>query len=161
MQIDLIPLKNNIIKEISIHEKVTFTKDDLKNTDLIDLKDVWVEGFFSKNAVENIELQLSIKGVMILPCSVTLKETEYPFEVKISDILDNLLEEIGQIEKKVENTIDILPIIWENILMEIPMKVVSKDAKFEKQQGDGWKLITEEETKKVINPAFDKLKDLL
>lgn len=160
MQIDLIPLKNNLIKEISIHEKLPFTKENLKNTDLIDLKDVWIDGFLSKNALENIEMQLSIKGIMILPCSVTLKETEYSFETKINDTLDNLLEEIGQIEKKVENTIDIFPIIWENILMEIPMKVVSEDAKYEKKQGDGWKLITEEE-KEVINPAFDKLKDLL
>ena len=27
------------------------------------------------------------------------------------------------------NTLDIFPIIWENILMEIPMKVVSEKAK--------------------------------
>ena len=104
---------------------------------------------------------MSISGIMVLPCSITLKETDYPFESKISDTLVNLFEEIGDFEKKIENTIDILPIIWENILMEIPMKVVSENAKFEKQEGNGWKLITEEEENEVINPEFEKLKDLL
>lgn len=161
MNIDLLPLKNGIVKEISIHEKPHFLEEMLEKTDLIALKDVQVDGLFTKNAIEEIECVLSISGIMVLPCSITLKETDYPFESKISDTLVNLFEEIGDFEKKVENTIDILPIIWENILMEIPMKVVSENAKFEKQEGNGWKLITEEEENEVINPEFEKLKDLL
>ena len=61
--------------------------------------------------------------------------------------------------KKSENTIDIFPIIWENILMEIPIKVTSPDADKE-LSGDGWKFVTNDEGLKVSN-AFDKLKDLL
>lgn len=143
-----------------MHEAVSFPKEMLKNTELISLKNVHVDGFFIKNAIEEIECKLTISGIMVLPCSITLKETDYPFETKINDTLTHLLEEIGDFEKKVENTIDILPIIWENILMEIPMKVVSENASFEKQEGDGWKLITDDE-EKVMNPAFEKLKDLL
>lgn len=161
MNIDLLPLKNDIVKEIAVHEQPLFTKEMLENTDLLALKNVQVDGFLTKNVVNEIECTLSIRGVMVLPCSITLKETDYPFVCEISDTLINLFEEIGIFEKKVENTIDILPIIWENILMEIPMKVVSENAKFEKQEGDGWKLITEEEEKEVINPEFEKLKDLL
>ena len=61
--------------------------------------------------------------------------------------------------KKNEKTIDILPIIWENILMEIPMKVISPKAKDMKTKGDGWELITD--SKEKGNNSLAKLKDLL
>lgn len=160
MFVDLLPLQNGIVKEIPIRENLYFTKEKLSGTELLDLQDVEVEGFLEKNAAEQIECHLLVRGVMVLPCSITLKATKYPFETGIQDTLTNLWEEMGFFEKKVENTIDILPIIWENILMEIPMKVVSEDATLEKKQGDGWQLITEEDTE-VIHSAFEKLKDLL
>ena len=59
----------------------------------------------------------------------------------------NILEEIGENVKNNQNTIDILPIIWENILMEIPMRVVSEEARNSdiNMSADGWKFVTEEE----------------
>ena len=69
------------------------------------------------------------------------------------------MEEIDENHKKIENSIDILPIIWENILMEIPMKVTSPDAYSVKAEGEGWKFVTDEMDTK--NPALEKLKDLL
>ena len=72
---------------------------------------------------------------------------------------DELLKEINETLKKNQNTIDILPIIWENILMEIPIRVVGDKNQNLQMEGDGWKLITEEEKK--LNPELQKLKDLL
>ena len=97
---------------------------------------------------------------MYLSCAITLKKTPYPFEIKIEGNIEELLNEIGEIDKKVENTIDIFPIIWENIVMEIPTRIVSPDAKLEKQEGEGWKVITEN-NQTGTNPEFEKLKDLL
>ena len=45
--------------------------------------------------------------------------------------------------------------------MEIPMKVVSEDAANYKIEGNGWKLITEDDVHEEINPELAKLKDLL
>ena len=98
---------------------------------------------------------------MILPCSMTLKPVDYEFNIKVEGIMEELFEEIGEIVKNNQNTIDILPIIWENILMEIPMKVVSEEAKDVRMEGNGWKLITEKEEGEEINPELAKLKDLL
>ena len=44
--------------------------------------------------------------------------------------------------------------------MEIPIKVVNDDVSSMKIEGDGWKFITDEETKEVVNSEFEKLKDL-
>ena len=78
---------------------------------------------------------------MYLPCAITLNKTRYPFELNINGAVDELIENA----RNFTNTLDIFPIIWENILMEIPMRVVSESAHDVKLSGDGWKLITDED----------------
>ena len=111
--------------------------------------------------MNNYYLNLHVSGNMILPCAVTLKDVTYPFECQIDGEIDEIMQEIDEFYKKIENSLDIFPIIWENILMEIPMKVVSKDAANYKIEGNGWKLITEDDVHEEINPELAKLKDLL
>jgi len=158
MNIDLLRLKNNVDKVIEIKETLTFTKEQLENTDLLDLKDVLVDGELTKDSMDDINLYLNVSGTMYLPCAITLESVEHKFSFTIDDKLENVLEEVKN-DKKIENTIDILPIIWENILMEIPMRVVSPNAKPEKLKGDGWQFVTE--PRDNVNPELEKLKDLL
>ena len=158
MNIDLLRLKNNVDKIIEINENLVFQKDQLENTELLDLKDVKATGELKKDSMDDITLYLNVTGTMYLPCALTLESVEHKFEFIIDDKLENVLEEVKN-DKKIENTIDILPIIWENILMEIPMRVVSPNAKPEKLKGEGWQFITEQ--KGNVNPELEKLKDLL
>lgn len=158
MNIDLIRLKNNVDKIIEIDSDVTFDKTLFAGTDLIDLRDVHVHGNLTKDSMDDVCIYLSVSGIMILPCSITLEEVSHNFKFVIDDKLENVLKE-SDFDKKIENSIDILPIIWENILMEIPMKVVSPNAKVENLKGDGWQFVTGEVNK--VNPELEKLKDLL
>ena len=50
---------------------------------------------------------------MILPCAITLKPVDYHFSTEITGNIEDLYEEIDKNLKKSENSIDILPIIWE------------------------------------------------
>lgn len=158
MKIELLRLKNNIEKNIIIKEKIEFSKEQLENTELLDLVDVIVDGNIIKDNMDNINIYLNVTGKMVLPCAITLEPVEHKFEFTIDDNLENVLEEVKN-DKKIENTIDILPIIWENILMEIPMRVVSLNAKPEKLKGNGWQFVTEQIEN--VNPELEKLKDLL
>ena len=159
MQFDITRLNNNIEKVISINETYSFVQEELKGTDLLKLEDVKVVGELFKNSLGNIELNVDVYGVMVLPCAITLKPVDYPFSLTISGEIDELMEDLEENKRNFQNTIDILPIIWENILMEIPMRVVSKDANTSNLKGDGWEFITEE--RKKTNPELEKLKDLL
>ncbi|MBP3920639.1 MAG: DUF177 domain-containing protein [Bacilli bacterium] len=159
MNIDLIRLKNNIDKIINIDTTYKFNKEELKNTDLLDLKDIKIIGELKKDSLDDINLYLKVSGIMVLSCAITLEPVEHKFEFEIDDKLEEILTETENFNKKNENTIDILPIIWENILMEIPMRVVSPNAKPEKLKGNGWCFVTEPQHK--INPELEKLKDLL
>ena len=96
---------------------------------------------------------------MVLPCSITLEPVDYNFNAEIQGVYTEMMQEIENFTKKIENSLDIFPIIWENILMEIPIKVTCPEATDLKLSGDGWKLVTEGE--ETTSSAFDKLKDLL
>ncbi|MDD2435588.1 MAG: DUF177 domain-containing protein [Bacilli bacterium] len=159
MQIDIVRLKNNIIEDIEVDEYYSFDESYLSETDLLKLDNVHITGYLTKDNQDNMIADLKIEGIMVLPCSLTLNPVDYPFVIEISDILEKLYEDVDKKQPNFEKTIDILPIIWENILMEIPMKVTSSNLKDMKISGDGWKLLQEEE--EVIHPEFEKLKDLL
>ena len=155
MNIDITRLKSGIDSNVLIDLNYSFTKEQLENTSILELNDIKIKGEIT-NGIEDYHIKLSIKGTMILPCSISLKPTKYPFSIEIDDDLSEFLEE--NLENN-QNTIDIFPIIWENILMEIPLKVVNEDLSDVKKEGEGWKFITDKEER--INPELEKLKDLL
>ena len=144
----------NIKPKIIVDTKVTFPKEILKKAGILSMDEVEVKGEITSDIGEYF-LNISLKGKMVLPCSLTLEPVDYPFTLEIEENLNEMMENF----KKTQKTIDILPIIWENILMEIPMKVVSPKAKNMKTKGDGWELITDSEPK--ANSSLAKLKDLL
>ena len=149
MEIDLNEL--NIKPEIDIDTKVKFEEENLKKAGILNMDEVNIKGKITENLDEYL-LKLNINGKMILPCNLTLEPVDYPFNIEIE-------ENLNEIAKNSKKTIDILPIIWENILMEIPMKIVSPKAKNMKTKGEGWELITDSEEKG--NHSLAKLKDLL
>lgn len=160
MNIDLTELKNNLCNKIDVDIVYSFKKEKLENTEIRRLDNVQIKGQIHKDVLDTICLDLSVCGEMVLPCAITLNDVNYPFNIKIDGSLDEILEETSNFSKKIENSIDIFPIIWENILMEIPMKVVSEGAEDLKLEGNGWKLITDDNHTE-INPELAKLKDLL
>ena len=158
--IDLTRLNNGVVEYIDINEIFSIDEKKLAESEIISLKDTKVIGTISSEGNDHY-IECSINGIMVVPCSMTLKPVDYPFNIKVEGIIEELFEEIGENVKNNQNTIDILPIIWENILMEIPMKVVSEEIDDVKTSGNGWRLITDEENSKDINPELEKLKDLL
>ena len=149
MKFDLNDL--NTKSKIIIDTKVTFPKTDLNKAGILDMDAIDIKGNITSNKEENI-LKLNITGKMVLPCNLTLEPVNYPFTLEIEENLEEIIENS-------QKTIDILPIIWENILMEIPMRVVSPKAKNMKTKGEGWELITD--SKRKGNYSLAELKDLL
>ena len=159
MIIDLIKLQNGIEKEIKIDEPFELSEEYIKKTDLLEIKNTYIKGYIKKDIYEGYYLDVILSGTMIGACAITLKPVEHQFNIEINGNLEELFEEIDKNVKKGENTIDILPIIWENILMEIPMRFVSEEANNIELKGDGWKFISDD--KPSLNPELQKLQDLL
>lgn len=157
MIIDLTKLIYNNVYKLPVKGEVIVPLEMLKNTDIRRISPVKVEGYIFNNE-EEYELYITIKGTMILPCARTLKDVEYPFSSEIDEIIgendDNSLE-INQ------NRLDIFPIVWQNILVDVPLRVLAPDASDEPVEGDGWRLITEDTNEEVIDPRLAKLKDYI
>ena len=84
---------------------------------------------------------------MVLPDDITLEPVEYSFKSEIEE----KFTEFDKFEEKsleiVKNRLDITEFLWQNILVEIPLKVVSEKNKNLTLKGNGWRLVTEEELK--------------
>ena len=121
-------------------------------------------GDFGSNKVT---FTLTIEGTMILPCSRTLKDATHSFKIETSETY--LLspegfghpdeENLHQVEGEV---LDLLPMIKENILLEIPIQIFCDDPSKEggaPQSGQDWEVITEHDKKDKIDPRLAALKD--
>lgn len=144
MIIDLTRLNSGIEEYTLVDLDYSFTKEELENSEIEKLDNVKIYGQIYKNNLNDYYLDLNISGIMVIPCAVTLKPVNHEFNIKISDNLNDILTEIDKNIKKVENSLDIFPIVWENILMEVPMRVVSSDVSDIPLEGNGWKFIKED-----------------
>ena len=155
MKIDLLDLINNKKTELEINKKVEIPYEYYEKTDIRHLDSVNVKGKIYSIGDDVFNLNLEVSGKMVLPCSLTLEDVDYPFSINIDQNVGND-EDFEKNYKIVSNTLDILPILWENIVLEIPSRVVKDNAHI-KTEGDGWCLTSEED---YISSKDNKLSDL-
>ncbi|MDE5631048.1 MAG: DUF177 domain-containing protein [Bacilli bacterium] len=136
MKIDLNRL--NAYNIISVDNDITINKELYQNTDVRDIKDLHIKGNISINISDEIELDLDVSGVFILPCAITLEDVEYKFTTKIEEIWGKF----NDFYDNYKNNLDICPIIWENIVSEVPMRVVKEGINSDNLNGDGWELVS-------------------
>ena len=137
MKLDLNYL--NRFSKLSVNENVILDNNYLENSEIRELKDINVSGIVEIDYEDNLCMDLKISGTMILPCAVTLVDVPYEFETEFESIVGNFEE----IYKNNKNTLEISNILWENIVLEIPIRVVSRGAEPSNTSGDGWELISE------------------
>ena len=94
---------------------------------------------------------------------IVLCDKEKGIALVKSDVIENIGDDILEENNKIiNNSIDLIPIIWQNIILEVPLKVVSPDIEVKNINGDGWRFITDEEVvEKEIDPRLEKLKEFL
>ena len=135
MKIDL--RKLYALNKLSIDEEVVIPEEYYKKTGVRSLSKVKVNGDVTVNYEENIELHLNVSGEFIIPCAITLDDVIVPFNTLIE-------EEIDQNKLNDEFFLDLLDVLWENIVLEIPVRVVKEGVKSEDLHGEGWELVTKE-----------------
>ena len=146
MFIDITRLQNRSTNEFLYKNTIVLDETLYKNTDIRKLSPVEVSADIKRITDTSYKMSLEIKGEMTLPCSITLNDVIYPFNIKTEVKLSNEDEEDEEYVKIIQNNIDIISIIWQNIVLEIPLRVVSEDANNSPVSGEGWKLIREDES---------------
>lgn len=161
MNIDLTKLITNIEEEIDINIDLEFNESKLQETSIKRLEKVTFSGFVTKLYNNDYQISGCLSGTMILPDDITLEEVEYKFSTQIEEEFSEFNENDDNNLKIIQNRLDISEFLWQNILVEIPLKVVNEKNKNLTLKGDGWRLISEEELKKDLNnnSPFSELKD--
>ncbi|MCQ6273984.1 DUF177 domain-containing protein [Bacillus sp. V3B] len=109
-----------------------------------------------------VTFHLTIKGYLILPCSRTLVDVKYPINVDTTEtfLLNGFdyesEEEVHQVKGDV---IDVMPVIHEILLLEVPMQVFCEDSGEEgaPQSGKDWEVIHEQDKTDKIDPRLAEL----
>lgn len=155
MNIDLSLLHSNTVSDIDISGKYNISNDYYENSSIIRLEEVTVSGsiFLKENEEGNLDdyVNCNICGKMVIPDTISLEECFYEYSIDYDDFIEENC-------KKNENTLDIFQFLWENIVLEVPLRF-TKVRDLSKFHGDGWKLVSEDELNKSNNPFSDLLKD--
>ena len=144
-------LLDSKVNNISIDEEFTIPKEDYANTDIIDLQEVKVIGNLTYPSDDNLFLEADCSGIMKLNDSVSLEPVDYKFSFKINENVSEKLE-------KDKFSLDIISILWENIVLEIPIRY-SEVTDYKDLTGDGWRVISEDDVN--ITNTNNPFKDLL
>ena len=132
-------------KTINIDNDVTIPNELIKESTIRRLNNIHFKGCIKKLIDDTYQLDGTISGIMILPDDITLEDYEYNFTSEIE-------EKIEETSINSQKTLDIIGILWQNILVEIPLKTVNEKNKDLTLEGDGWRLIKEDEVKSSNNP---------
>ncbi len=152
---DISSLKNGTESVLKIDEKYEFSPEKLKGTDIKRLEDVHVVGEVSRLNDSVYHLSLKITGNMVLLCARSLEEVNYPIDIAIDKTLDEEAK-VDEIQVFFQNSLDIFEIVWENIVLEVPLRVIKEDAPY-LHEGDGWSLLEEE----IKDSPFSELSKML
>ena len=125
----------------------------IEGTDILDITDVHVSGDFEIYDQEEFNFLLNIECTLTLPCAITLKPVTYDLNIEVEEVFTTYDDENT---RKIDGiTIDLLPIIWSNIYLEKPIRVVSENAY---EEAD-YVLDEPSEKSEKINAAFASLKN--
>lgn len=143
-------------KGVVIDDVVSFDETYLKNTPIQKLDNVKVNGRAYYSVTNEIVFDCHVEGVMVLLDAIDLEPVDYPFNFDISEVLSELDDEKSENELK---TLDIMDVLWQNIVLEVPISIKKDPNKKYDLSGDGWELV--DENKKKVDPRLAPLLELL
>ena len=161
MIIDLGSLVTNLKESIDIDKSIDMSSVDLSNTSIRKLNNTYFKGKITRISDDTFSIVGILSGTMVLPDDITLEDVDYNYEIQIDENFGESTENSENNIEIVQNTIDILPFLWQNIIVEIPLKVVNDENKNKTFEGNGWRLISEDEVNTSNNSPFSDLQKLL
>jgi len=151
------------LDELSNKRSLEFAYDVLKDNEIdkriYDLKNARTNGRIYLNSVDEVVLECNFYGTMLIEDSISLELVPYEFNIDIEENLETIEENYEECYEKGKNTLDLKKILWQNIVLEVPISYsMVSDAEL---KGNGWELINEDRKVEEIDPRLKKLEDLL
>lgn len=151
--------KVNSENSIVIDTTLSFKDEYIGNTPIKKLDDVGVKGKIYYSVTEEIIIDVIAKGEMVLLDAITLEEINYPFEIHIEEVINENNDNFEEYSINLTNSLDIMSFLWQNIVLEVPIRIKKDENENVSLKGEGWELV-DENTKKV-NPSISPFAALL
>ncbi len=147
MIIDILKLRSGN-NDIDIDTNLDIDSKYLENTMIRKVDNIHFKGKIKKNVDDTFNIVGVLSGKIIIPDNITLEDYNYNFSEQIDEEIDeNVINN--------QKTLDIIEILWQNILVEIPLKVVNEKNEHLDLKGEGWRLISEDDLDTSNNPFSD------
>lgn len=155
MEFDL----NKITEQgILIDTIISFDEEYLRVSEIKKLDNVHVSGRIYYSLTKEVIFAGNVNGNMTLVDGYSGDLIDYPFNIDLDEILANFSNEDEKIGKKPKNSLDLKEVLWENIVLEVPI-VVSKDNKVKTKKGEFWEV--RDENSKKDDPRLECFRTLL
>lgn len=154
--LDLTKIK--IINKVTLDQSFQLDLKKYNHKDILALNNLYVKGTIGFNLVNNLEVDLEVTGDMTISDSVTLEEIILPIKVQIKEEYEENSLDLQEYYEKEQNILDIMEILWENIVLEVPISYTkSQDIKL---SGNGWSFGSLEANNDNIDPRLAKLAEI-
>ncbi len=138
---------------MEITDTIIYGKEYYEPTGILNISPVNIHLSIFQNANQEDMYHLTAIGTFLLNDARTLNPVEYPFTIDLEEKIDPTSEFCGRFLENSQNTLDILNILWENIVLEIPISyTVSEKLNETKEIG---------EENDEIDPRLAPLRELL
>ena len=155
MEFDL----NKITEQgILIDTSISFDEEYLHLSTIKRLDDVKVKGRLYYSLTKEVIFSGKVQGTMILTDGYSGEDINYPFLIELDEILADFSQEVAKNAKKAQNTLDLKEVLWENIVLEVPI-VATKNNKLSKTKGEFWEV--RDENSKKDDPRLECFRALL
>ena len=155
MEFDL----NKITEQgILIDTIISFDEEYLRVSEIKKLDNVHVSGRIYYSLTKEVIFAGNVNVNMTLVDGYSGDLIDYPFNINLDEILANFSNEDEKMGKKPKNSLDLKEVLWENIVLEVPI-VVSKDNKVKTKKGEFWEV--RDENSKKDDPRLECFRTLL
>lgn len=155
MEFDL----NKITEQgILIDTIISFDEEYLRVSEIKKLDNVHVSGRIYYSLTKEVIFAGNVNGNMTLVDGYSGDLIDYPFNIDLDEILADFSNEDEKMGKKPKNSLDLKEVLWENIVLEVPI-VVSKDNKVKTKKGEFWEV--RDENSKKDDPRLECFRTLL
>ena len=155
MEFDL----NKITEQgILIDTIISFDEEYLHVSEIKKLDNVHVSGRIYYSLTKEVIFAGNVNGNMTLVDGYSGDLIDYPFNIDLDEILADFSNEDEKMGKKPQNSLDLKEVLWENIVLEVPI-VVSKDNEVKTKKGEFWEV--RDENSKKDDPRLECFRTLL
>ena len=121
-------LKKLTVNPYKFSTEFDFSEEAKTIEDILNIGITLVEGTITREDDDLFKCQYHLMVKLTLTCALTLEPVEYSMDINQEDLIGYANQDNDDVIEIINNTVNLRNIIWDNILVNIPIRVVREDA---------------------------------